>query len=56
MPTFANADYQNTIRVNAPPGALFAALTTVTGLTAWWVPTTGSGDAGGELRFFTNAP
>ena len=55
MPSEANADYQNTIRVNAPPGALFDALTTVTGLTAWWVPATGSGDASGELRFFMNA-
>jgi hypothetical protein len=49
------ADYQTTIRVNALPDALLDALTTVSGLAAWWAPVTGSGDAGGELRFFMNA-
>lgn len=53
----ASADYQTTIRVKASPGALFDALTSVCGLAAWWVPrVTGSGDAGGELRFFMNSP
>jgi uncharacterized protein YndB with AHSA1/START domain len=42
------ADYQTTIRVNASPDALFDALTTVSGLAAWWT--------GGELRFIMNAP
>lgn len=50
------ADYQKTIRVNARPGALFDALTTGSGLTAWWTPTTGSGDTGGELKFFFDPP
>ena len=50
------ADYQTTIRVNASPDALFDALTTVTGLAAWWNPATGSGRTGGELRFIMNAP
>jgi len=49
-------DYQTTIRVKALPDALFDALTTVTGLAAWWNPVTGSGEAGGELRFIMNAP
>jgi uncharacterized protein YndB with AHSA1/START domain len=52
----AAADYQATIRVKASPEALFEALTTVTGLAAWWSPVTGSGEAGGELRFIMNAP
>jgi hypothetical protein len=55
-PAGASADYQKTIRVKATPGALFDALTSVSGLAAWWNPVTGSGDAGGELKFFMNAP
>jgi uncharacterized protein YndB with AHSA1/START domain len=50
------ADYQKTIRVNASPGQLFDALTSVVGLAAWWVPVTGSGEADGELRFTMNSP
>jgi hypothetical protein len=50
-PAGASADYQRTIRVKASPGALFDALTSLTGLAAWWTRTTGSGDTGGELRF-----
>jgi uncharacterized protein YndB with AHSA1/START domain len=49
-------DYQKTLRVQASPEALFDALTSVSGLAAWWVPVTGSGDGGGELRFHMNAP
>jgi uncharacterized protein YndB with AHSA1/START domain len=54
--TATPVDYQSTIRVKASPDALFDALTTVTGLAAWWNPATGSGEAGGELRFIMNAP
>ena len=50
------ADYQTTIRVMATPDALFDALTTVSGLAAWWSPATGSGGTGGELSFLMNAP
>lgn len=50
------ADYQKTIRVRAHPDALFAALTDVDGLTAWWTPATGTGETGGELEFAMNAP
>jgi uncharacterized protein YndB with AHSA1/START domain len=50
------ADYQTTIRVHTAPDALFDALTTVTGLAAWWNPATGCGQTGGELRFMMNAP
>jgi uncharacterized protein YndB with AHSA1/START domain len=55
-PAGASPDYQRTIRVKASPGALFDALTSIGGLAAWWAPVTGSGDAGGELRFFMNPP
>ena len=55
-PAEANADYQATISVKASPGELFDALTSVCGLTAWWTRATGSGDAGGELRFLMNSP
>ncbi len=47
----AAADYQKTIRVQATHGALFEALTTVRGLSAWWTDAAGSGATGGELRF-----
>jgi uncharacterized protein YndB with AHSA1/START domain len=49
-------DYDTTIRVKTPPDAVFDALTTVTGLGAWWNPATGSGATDGELRFVMNAP
>jgi hypothetical protein len=55
-PAEASADYQKTIRVKAPPAALFDALISVSGLTAWWARATGSGEAGGELKFFMNSP
>jgi uncharacterized protein YndB with AHSA1/START domain len=50
------ADYQTTIRVKSSPDAIFDALTTITGLAAWWNPATGSGETGGELRFIMTAP
>jgi len=50
------ADYETTIRVKADPAAVFDALTDASALTAWWSPATGSGDAGGELKFSMNAP
>jgi uncharacterized protein YndB with AHSA1/START domain len=49
-------DYQTTIQVNATPDAIFDALTTTTGLAAWWNPATGSGHTGGQLRFIMNSP
>lgn len=50
------ADYQKTIRVKAEPEVLFDALTTLSGLAAWWVPASGSGLAGGEITFTMNSP
>lgn len=46
-----STDYRTTVRVNAPAEAVFDAITTTTGLAAWWSPVTGSGLSGGELRF-----
>jgi uncharacterized protein YndB with AHSA1/START domain len=54
--TNANPDYQKTLRVKASSDALFDALTTASGLSAWWTRATGSGEAGGELKFFMNFP
>jgi uncharacterized protein YndB with AHSA1/START domain len=55
--TFATpVDYNTTIELKASPDAIFDALTTTTGLSAWWNPATGSGKTGGELRFIMNSP
>lgn len=48
----SSSDYQKQIRINAPAVALFDALTSLTGLAGWWARATGSGEAGGELKFF----
>jgi uncharacterized protein YndB with AHSA1/START domain len=56
MTTSPITDYQKTIRVQAPAEALFDALTTASGLSAWWTEATGSGDTDGELSFFMSAP
>lgn len=56
MPAPEGADYRKTIRVQASPEALFDALTSICGLAGWWAPVTGSGEAGGELRFYMNIP
>jgi uncharacterized protein YndB with AHSA1/START domain len=44
-------DYRTTVRVNASTDAVFDAITSAEALAAWWSPVTGSGLAGGELRF-----
>jgi uncharacterized protein YndB with AHSA1/START domain len=49
MPT--TTDYRTTVRIDATPDAVFDAITSVEGLTAWWSPVEGSGLSGGELRF-----
>jgi uncharacterized protein YndB with AHSA1/START domain len=46
----AAADYTSRIHIQAPPEAVFRALTTVTGVAGWWGPASGSGAEGGELR------
>ena len=47
----ATTDYVKEIHFTAPPEKVFDALTTLTGLASWWVPVTGSGAEGAELRF-----
>lgn len=49
-------DYQKTIQVKASPDAVFDAITTAEGLSAWWTTATGSGEPGGELKFFMTFP
>lgn len=46
-----DADYTADVTLDASPDAVFAALTTTEGLSAWWTPTTGDGLVGGELTF-----
>lgn len=46
-----STDYRITARVHAPADVVFDAVTSAEALTAWWSPVTGSGLAGGELRF-----
>lgn len=49
--TTVSTDYRTTIRINAPADLVFDAITTPGTLAAWWSPVTGSGLAGGDLRF-----
>lgn len=49
--TDMDADYASELAINAPPEAVFDALTTLSGLAGWWTTVRGSGLAGGELRF-----
>jgi uncharacterized protein YndB with AHSA1/START domain len=51
MTVNTTTDYRTTIRVNAPADVVFDAVTSADALAAWWSPVTGSGLAGGELRF-----
>jgi uncharacterized protein YndB with AHSA1/START domain len=44
-------DYCTTVQVNAAADVVFNAITDTETLAAWWSPVTGSGLAGGELRF-----
>jgi uncharacterized protein YndB with AHSA1/START domain len=55
MTETSSTDYEKTVGVAAHPGALFDALTTTDGLTAWWTTAEGDGDTGGMLRFLFDA-
>jgi uncharacterized protein YndB with AHSA1/START domain len=44
-------DYTATVRVTAPAAEVFAALTTLEGLSAWWTTATGDAGAGGTITF-----
>jgi uncharacterized protein YndB with AHSA1/START domain len=46
-----STDYRISVRVDAPADAVFDAVTTTGGLTAWWSHATGSGTTGGDLQF-----
>jgi uncharacterized protein YndB with AHSA1/START domain len=50
-PSRQNADFASTLSFAAPPNAVFDALTSLSGLSSWWTPAHGSGQAGGELTF-----
>jgi uncharacterized protein YndB with AHSA1/START domain len=47
----AEQDYTAAVRVAAKPEAVFAALTTLEGLSAWWTATTGDATGGGTITF-----
>lgn len=42
--------YRKEVQFTRPPDAVFEALTSAAGVGGWWVPTTGSGVEGGQLR------
>jgi uncharacterized protein YndB with AHSA1/START domain len=48
----AATDYRAVLTINAPAPAVFAAVSTVAGLSGWWTTDTGgSPEPGGDLRF-----
>jgi uncharacterized protein YndB with AHSA1/START domain len=48
----ASADYHADVTINAPLDAVFAAVSSVEGLSGWWATdTSGSPEPGDELRF-----
>jgi uncharacterized protein YndB with AHSA1/START domain len=49
--TTTTTNYCTTIRIDAPADTVFEMITTPEALAAWWSPVTGSGRAGGDLRF-----
>ena len=48
--TIEAPSYQKKVQFTRPPEEVFEALTTASGVAGWWVPTTGSGAEGGQLR------
>ena len=50
-PSALDADFEATVSFTSPADAVFDALTTLAGLTGWWMKASGSGLAGGELTF-----
>lgn len=50
MPS-TSTDYLTTVQVHASADVVFDRVTSADSLAAWWSPVTGSGLAGGELRF-----
>jgi uncharacterized protein YndB with AHSA1/START domain len=50
------SDYEKTLRIETPAEVLYEALTDVRDLSEWWARATGSGQAGGTLKFFMGSP
>jgi len=50
------SDYEKTVLVGAASETIVRALTTTEGLSSWWTRATGSGESGGELRFWFDQP
>jgi uncharacterized protein YndB with AHSA1/START domain len=46
-----DADFESTKHFASSPDAVFDALASAAGVSGWWVPASGSGSTGGELRF-----
>jgi uncharacterized protein YndB with AHSA1/START domain len=53
---YMDDDYARELHIEAPPAAVYAALTTLDGCSAWWAPASGSAIAGGERYFTFNDP
>ena len=51
-----DTNYSKDLTIKAAPAAVYAALTTTEGCSAWWAPATGSAADGGELRFTFGDP
>jgi uncharacterized protein YndB with AHSA1/START domain len=51
-----NQDYETSVRVKASPEALVEAVTSLSGIAAWWTDVNGSAGAGGELRLWFGPP
>ena len=48
--TIEAPDYRQAMSLAAAPEVVYAAVSTAAGVSGWWMPTTGSGSEGGELR------
>lgn len=48
----AATDLCKSLDIQATPEAVFAAITTVAGVSAWWTRATGSASLGGQLEFW----
>ncbi len=55
MPGVSADDYTTTMTIDGTPEAVYDALTTTSGLAAWWTPVAGSGTEAGELAFDMDA-
>jgi len=49
--TSQDQDFRTALDLTAGPETVFEALTTISGVSSWWAPATGSASAGGDLEF-----